>query len=274
MSDFENASNHQAPQSNIPADNANAAWRRIFKRAIQQSMWRRTTHNQMESSESVTARSSSPRSRKGIIAFAVVILLLLGVPIAIFARLASHRTHSYKQGRSVVARGESLLGMNHATAIPKPSPYKYTLDTPITRPSNPIVFTPPRLPNSAAAVAPQTPTQTAPVTPALPQVANTLPSPAATTAAAKAPFTPIVYPARHEKHFGGCSGQLTLNAAGLNFRCTEDPGDSIQVALAEIGAIDENGIQTLSGKKYHFSIAGMSKPAAQQLFTNWLHQVR
>lgn len=272
MSDFENASNHQAPQSAIPADNADAGWRQILKRAIQQSTWRRNTHSQMESSESVTARSPSPRNRKGLIAFAVVILVLVGVPIAIFARLASHRTHSYRQGRSVVARGESLLGMDHSTSKPKPSPYKYTLDTPITRPSNPVVFTPPRLPNSAAAVTPQAPAQAAPVTPALPPIANKVPPPAAPTA--RAPFTPIVYPARHDKHFGGCSGQLTLYATGLNFHCADDPGDSIQVALAEIGAVDENGIQTLSGKKYHFTIAGMSKPAAQQLFANWLHQVR
>jgi hypothetical protein len=162
--------------------------------------------------------------------------------------------------------------MNHSTSKPKPSPYKYTLATPVTTPSNPIVFTPPPRQNSAPAVAPQIPSQTAPVTPALPQIANAPPPPA--NAPAKAPFTPIVYPARHDKHFGGCSGQLTLYATGLIFHCADDPGSSIQVALAEISSVDENGIQTFSGKKYHFSVAGMSKPAAQQLFANWLHQVR
>jgi len=110
--------------------------------------------------------------------------------------------------------------------------------------------------------------------PALPQAANTLPPPPPTSSSARVPFNPAVYTARHDKHFGGCSGQLTLNMGGLVFHCPEDPSDSIQVALNEIGAVDENGIQTLSGKKYHFSITGMSKPAAQQLFANWLHQVR
>jgi hypothetical protein len=272
MSDFENASNDQAPQSTIPADNVKAAWSKAFKRFIRQFTRRRATHIRMESSKSVTARSPSPRSRKGLIVFAVVILLFLAVPIAIVARIASHRTHYYKQGRSVVARGESLLGMDHSTSKPKPSPYKYTLDTPITRPSNPIVFKPPPQQTPAPAIATQTPTQAPPVAPALPQIANTPPPASATTA--KAPFAPLIYPARHEKHFGGCSGQLTLYSTGLNFHCADDPGSSVQIALAEIGSVDENGVQTLSGKKYHFSIAGMSKSAAQQLFRNWLHQVR
>jgi hypothetical protein len=255
-------------------DNAQAAWRLVLKRALHQSTWRSPGHNQIPPSEAVKLPSRKRRTPSSLIALAALILLLVTVPIVLIVWSLSHRTHYYKQGKSVVARGESILGMNHGTAKPKPSPYKYTLATPITHPSNPIVFTPPRLPNSAPAIAQQIPAQTAPVTPALPQYANTAPAPSAAATTAKAPFTPVIYPARHEKHFGGCSGQLTLNAGGLNFHCAEDPGDSIQVALNEIGAIDENGIQTTSGKKYHFTISGMSKPAAQQLLANWLHQVR
>lgn len=86
---------------------------------------------------------------------------------------------------------------------------------------------------------------------------------------------PQVFRARHDKHFGGsCSGQLTLNTAGLVFDCPNDPGESFQVALNEIGAVDDNGIRLLSGKKYHFSISGMSKSAEQALFASWLRQVR
>jgi len=221
----------------------------------------------------VKTSSSFSRSQKILVAVAVAVLLLIAVPIALVIRAESHRPHYYRQGKSVVARGESILGMNQGTSKPKPSPYKYTLDTPITRPSNPIVFTPPRLPNSVAAVPQQAPAQPQYVTPALPQTATAAPPPPLANTV-RAPFNPVVYSARHDKHFGGCSGQLTLNTGGLSFHCPENPSDSIQVALNDIGAIDENGVQTLSGKKYHFTIVGMSKPASQQLFSNWLHQVR
>ena len=217
--------------------------------------------------------SSTSRAPKIILGLSVAVLLLIAIPIVLIIRAESRPSHVYRQGKSVVARGESLLGMNQQVSNkPKPSPYKYTLATPITKPSTPIIVTPPRLPNSAASVPQQSPTQPQYVTPALPQTATNPPPPLANTT--RVPFNPIVYSARHDKHFGGCSGQLTLNSGGLNFRCAENPGDSVQVGLNEIGAIDENGIQTLSGKKYHFTINGMSKPAAQQLFSNWLHQVR
>ena len=267
MNQFERASNRRM-------DNAQAHWRLVLKRALEQSTWKHNSHTQTEPGDAVKLPSSISRTHKIFIAVAVAALLLIAVPIALIIRAESRRPHYYRQGKSVVARGGSLLGMSHGTDKPKPSPYKYTLATPITKPSTPIVFTPPRLPNSAAAVPQQAPVQAAPVTPAPPQTAKTLPPPSPPASSARLPFTPIVYSARHDKHFGGCSGQLILNSGGLNFRCAEDPGDSIQVALNEIGAIDENGIQTLSGKKYHFTISGMSKPAAQQLFANWLHQVR
>jgi len=257
----------------LPAHNVNAAWRQIFKGAIDRSKSRRIPNIQSESTDAVKTSSTS-RAPKIILGLSVAALLLIAIPIILIIRAESRPSHVYRQGKSVVARGESLLGMSQqVSAKPKPSPYKYTLATPITRPSNPIVVTPPRLPNSAATVPQQAPSQPQYVTPALPQTAtNAPPPPLANTA--RVPFAPVIYSARHDKHFGGCSGQLTLNTSGLNFRCAENPGDSIQVSLNEIGAIDENGIQTLSGKKYHFTITGMSKPAAQQLFSNWLHQVR
>jgi hypothetical protein len=265
---------HQLPREPVATrDAAPPSWTRVFKRALHQSTWKRDTHTQQEPSDAVKTSSSS-RAPKIFIGLAIALLLLIAVPIVLIIRAESNRPHYYRQGKSVVARGESLLGMSQGSAKPKPSPYKYTLATPITRPSNPIVFTPPRLPSSAAAVPQQAPAQPQYVTPALPQTGTATAPPPPLANSTRAPFTPIVYPARHDKHFGACSGQLSLNSTGLNFNCPTDSGDSIQVALNEIGAIDENGIQTLSGKKYHFTINGMSKPAAQQLFSNWLHQVR
>jgi hypothetical protein len=273
MSEADNASNHRVPQSTLSADNADAAWRRILDRGLQHFRRNLINPTQPETRAAVKTSSSS-RTPKILIGLAVAILLLIAIPIALIIRAESRRPHYYRQGKSVVARGESILGMNQGTAKPKPSPYKYTLATPITRPSNPVVYTPPRLPNSTASVTSQTAPQTLPVTPALPQTANNVPPPPTAGTSARIPFAPIVYPARHDKHFGGCSGQLTLASTGLNFNCASDPGDSIRVGLNEIGAIDENGVQTTSGKKYHFTISGMSKPAAQQLFSNWLRQVR
>jgi hypothetical protein len=265
---------HPLSQPVATRDPHPASWRQKFKQTLQQFNWKRNTQIPPEPRHAVKTSSSS-RAPKILIGLAIAVLLIIAIPIALIIRAESNHRHYYKQGKSVVARGESILGMNQqASAKPKPSAYKYTLATPITRPSNPIVFTPPRLPNSSAALPQQAPSQPQYVTPALPQTANAMPAPPTAANSARVPFTPVVYPARHEKHFGGCSGQLTLNTSGLNFHCAEDPGDSIQVALNEIGAIDENGIQTLSGKKYHFTISGMSKPAAQQLFSNWLHQVR
>lgn len=268
---------HQLPHEPVATRNSTPpSWRQIFKQALEQSTWKRTTHTQPELSDAVKKSSSSSRNPKILLALIAAVLLIIAIPIVLIIRAESGRPHYYNKGKSVVARGESMLGMNQrVSAKPKPSPYKYTLDTPITRPSNPVVITPPRLPNSAASVPQQTPTQQQYVNPALPQTAtNTPPPPPSAATGARVPFTPVVYPAHHDKHFGGCSGQLSLNSGGLNFNCAENPGDSIQIGLNEIGAVDENGIQTLSGKKYHFTITGMSKPGVQQLFSNWLHQVR
>ena len=265
---------HQLPHRSVAANNpGSASWRQILKRALEQSTWKRTNDTQPKSSDAVKNLSFS-RTHIILFSLAIVVLLAIAIPIILVIRAESRPTHVYRQGKSVVARGESLLGMSQqGTAKPKPSPYKYTLATPITRPSTPIVFTPrPDQQVAAPGAAPQIPSQATPVAPALPQAANTLPAPAAPSA--RVPFNPVVYTARHEKRFGGCSGQLTLNAGGLNFNCPENSSDSLQVGLNEIGAIDENGVQTTSGKKYHFAITGMSKPAAQQLFSNWLHQVR
>jgi len=129
-------------------------------------------------------------------------------------------------------------------------------------------------PQSPAGMAgmPARPLNPAPVVPA---PAPNAPLPATPGVGAKPAFTPLVYTARHDKVFGeGCSGQLTLDGSGLAFQCSEDPRSSVRLALDEIEAVDGNGVRLISGKKYHFSIAGMGKNNAEQLFSNWLRQAR
>jgi hypothetical protein len=48
----------------------------------------------------------------------------------------------------------------------------------------------------------------------------------------------------------------------------------VEVAINEIGSVDENGIELMSGKKYHFSISGMTKGSEHKLFADWLRSVR
>jgi hypothetical protein len=67
---------------------------------------------------------------------------------------------------------------------------------------------------------------------------------------------------------------LTLDGSGLAFQCSDDSRDSLRVALDDIESVDGNGVRLISGKKYHFSIAGMGKSNAEQLFSNWLTRVR
>ena len=204
-----------------------------------------------------------------------VLFVVLGSLIAFgIIRLAT-RPAAVKHVRGTVASGKSLLGLAQSTK-PKPAPGKPFVPETETHLPIPTVWTPSSpSPQQApfTAVAPQTPQHT-PMTPQAPPQVATAPPPQPLIPT-RPSFAPLIYQARHEKHFGGsCSGELTLNAAGLTFHCPDDPGGSVRIALNEIGAVDENGVQLLSGKKYHFSIAGMTKSAEQALFSNWLHQVR
>jgi hypothetical protein len=99
--------------------------------------------------------------------------------------------------------------------------------------------------------------------------------PASGPLAGKAPFPAVTYPARHDKHFGDeCSGQLTLNSSGLYFSCPGNSGEAVQADVNQIEDVDDNGIRLLSGKKYHFTIPGMSKDGERALFADWLIHVR
>ena len=157
--------------------------------------------------------------------------------------------------------------------IPKPAPGRPML--PVSQ-APPPTTTLPAPPPIAPVTQPALP---APQTPAAPMSAPALPPPApappSVPGTAKTPFVAVTYPARHDKHFGDeCSGQLTLNSNELAFSCPGNPGEGVQVAINQIDEVDDNGIRLISGKKYHFSIPGMSKSAERTLFAEWLSRVR
>ncbi len=129
---------------------------------------------------------------------------------------------------------------------------------------------------STNAAAPATPAQGVPGPAAAATVAPApIPGTAFPAPAARPAYAPLSYNARHDKVFGGsCSGQLVLSSAGLQFNCPNDPHGSLQIAISEISAVDENGVRLTSGKKLHFSIAGMTKPNEQALFADWFNRLR
>jgi hypothetical protein len=204
----------------------------------------------------------------------LVLLLLLpfaGVTIGYVTRLKSGTGATVG---SVV--GSSIGTLTHGTTA-KPAPGKPLV--PDTQPPPPSPA--PQIPAAAApqhppapAAAPQNPLTASSGTPAPPvPFKNSLPP--APTVTTGSPYPPAVYSARHDKHFGeSCSGRLTLNSSGLQFDCPDDPGGGVQVAINQIGSVDENGIRLMSGKKYHFSIPGMSKISEQELFADWFNRVR
>lgn len=226
--------------------------------------WRRITG----ATRNAARRSSGV---KGWILFILPIFCALGV-VAAFAWYAA-RPNGLRKTPVIEAtsRIRSLLVANGSKpkpapgkpfqAPPPPVPSTYVpLPAPAVQPSQPTVT---EMPVPAQKIAGSAPTPIAPTTPAAPVVPN------------RTPFSPLIYRAKHDKVFGGsCSGQLTLNSGGLAFNCPDDPGGSVQIAVNEIGAVDENGVRLLSGKKYHFSIPGMTKSGEEALFANWLHQVR
>jgi hypothetical protein len=150
---------------------------------------------------------------------------------------------------------------------PAPPPVQIPPDTTQPAPGNPQ--TAPALHNPAPhnPAPPSLGTQApAPIIPARPPVLPASPPPK---------VAPETYPARHDRHFGeGCSGRLTLDASGLVFSCPDDSEETLRVAFNQIASADDNGIKLTSGKKYHFTIAGMSKDAERSLFRNWLNRAR
>jgi hypothetical protein len=198
-----------------------------------------------------------------VILWIVLLCLPIGGVILGYIRRPAPGTVSISAGS---APFESAPG----DKIPKPDPGKPML--PVSQAPPPTVSLPAPSPITPEAPPPITP----PATPLPKSAPAPVPAPAPPAAPAARPaFAAISYPARHDKFFGGeCSGQLTLNSSGLLFSCPGNTDDGINVAVNQIDAVDDNGIRLLSGKKYHFSIPGMSKSGVRAMFADWLNRVR
>ena len=200
----------------------------------------------------------------------VVVFALLVVPIsaAILGYFSKPPAGAFSPGSS------SSTGLTGA-AKPKPAagrPFAAVTEPPPVSPAPQITI--PTAPQDAViAVAPRS-LSSPPATASTAVPPPTAPPPGSNVVT-KVPYAPVIYRARHDKVFGdACSGQLTLNSSELVFNCPDDPHGSLQVAIDEIGSVDGNGIRLMSGKKYHFSIEGMTKSGEEQLFVNWLTRVR
>ena len=267
-----------------------ASWRYVMRRAVQQSGWNRIWREPDEVGGNKPPEHPTHAAvgwKPWAILVAAVVLLALPISYGIIQYLDA--PGALRRTTKGTPAGKSLLGFTQTK--PKPAP-----GTPLVPAAqqphytNPTAWTPgpppqspwiaenqqqPQLTTPNMPGQPQAPTNNLPP-PQPPPVAGTVPPPMPQPVAPGKPaFAPLSYPARHDKLFGdNCVGQLTLNASGLSFSCPGNPGAALQVPLNQIGAVDENGILLVSGKKYHFSIRGMNKDAEQQLFSYWLHRVR
>jgi hypothetical protein len=203
-----------------------------------------------------------------------VLPFLFAIPVVAAIVWYTARPKNFRKSH-VIGNAIPSLFSAHSNK-PKPAPGKPFEPTPPPAPSA-------YLPLPSASVQPAQPSTSVVQVPGTPMPGSVAPAPIAGAAPyAPAPVVParpqvpaMTYHARHDKVFGeGCAGQLTLNSGGLVFDCPNDPRDSFQIAIGEIGAIDDNGVRLLSGKKFHFSIRGMNKNGEEAIFNNWLHQVR
>jgi hypothetical protein len=250
-------------------------WRRWKNLALWKSIWTPKSRDRTDGSDALYRGSAAAPTRFKNWPVKVLLLLLIlpiaGVTIGYITR--------FKSGTGATAgsvTGGSLGNLTHGTTA-KPAPGKPLV--PETQPPPPSPTpqvkapaapqhppAPAPLPQSPATASAGAPAPPAPFKSALP------PAPTVTTGTS---YPPVVYPARHDKHFGeSCSGRLMLNSSGLQFDCPDDPSGGVQVAINQIGSVDENGIRLTSGKKYHFSIPGMSKISEQELFADWFNRVR
>jgi hypothetical protein len=251
------------------------SWRRKTL-ALWHTIWTSRKRSGTDLSSGLNPGSSSAPSRWKNWTVKVLLLLLVlpiaGVTIGYITRL---KAGTGRATGSVV--GSSIGTPTHGTTA-KPAPGKPFVPETEPPPASPAPQVPaaaaPQRPPAPAPAAPQNPV-TAPMSaPAPPPAFKNAPPPAPVVTSGT-PYPPVVYPARHDKHFGdGCSGRLTLNSSGLQFDCPDDPSSGVQVAINQIGSVDENGIRLTSGKKYHFSIPGMSKISEQELFADWFNRVR
>src|SRR3569833_2868803 len=103
---------HPLPSKAVAARSSGPDSRlQVIKRALRLSTGARGTHTQPESGDVVKATYSSSLAPKILAGLAVAVLLEIAIPIALIIRAESRPSHVYRQGLSVVARGEYLLGM-------------------------------------------------------------------------------------------------------------------------------------------------------------------
>ena len=212
--------------------------------------------------------SPSPRLRHLTLR---TMLFIIAIPITALIIWLATRTDTIKRAASL---GQSVSHSSPFASIekkPKPPAGKYEQPaTASARPAPLSIGPKPQPPNPAPSFA-----QTAPSPAPVPVVPAPIPAaaPLAPVSAAHPAYAPVSYNARHDKAFGGCSGQLILSSAGLQFNCPGNSQDSMHIAVSQISDIDENGVRLASGKKLHFSITGMTKPNEQALFTDWFNRI-
>jgi hypothetical protein len=276
LSEFDGHSYNQIGQDPTPTESMDkTSWRRKTL-ALWHTIWTPKKRSGTGVSGGLNPGSSSAPSRWKNWPVKVLLLLLVlpvaGVTIGYITRL---KAGTGGAPGSVV--GSSIGTLTHGTTA-KPAPGKPFVPETEPPPASPA-------PQVPAATAPQHAPAAAPAAPQIPAIASSAPiapppafknaPPPTPTVTTGTRYAPVVYPARHDKHFGdGCSGRLTLNSSGLQFDCPDDPSGGVQVAINQIGSVDENGIRLTSGKKYHFSIPGMSKISEQELFADWFNRVR
>jgi hypothetical protein len=278
MKPAERQSGHPRRDPAPAATPAGAWWRRGATLGVLRALLAPKKHTQSNvfagSTSMAQSTSLRPRSWTRNLArnwILIVSLVLVCMPIAAVI-LAYLRRPS---GGSEPTSSGSLFGnsLSISGSKPKPAagkPFPPPSEAPPAVPIQPVQPRP--APVNPPAAVPQNPS-TPPIT--VPAPAPAVPAQPLTPLSSGSAFTPQTFPARHDRHFGEvCSGQLTLNGAGLVFTCPDDPGESVQAPIQQIASVDDNGIRLTSGKKYHFTIPGMSKDAERSLFTNWLTRVR
>ncbi len=85
-------------------------------------------------------------------------------------------------------------------------------------------------------------------------------------------YHPMRYEATHKKAFGGCTGQLELTSAKLQFRCPNEA--DLNIPIGSIAKVHKDGVVLASGEKYHFLIANHTKDQVEAIFILWLDTVQ
>lgn len=91
-------------------------------------------------------------------------------------------------------------------------------------------------------------------------------------ASIRVPETPLArYRAAHEVAGPDKQGTLTFWQDAFRFDCISDrnPEQTFVIRREEIQSVHKNGVQLFAGKKYHFTVPGMTKEQVSDLFGRW-----